>query len=544
MKEKLSFKEFSVSLIMFFTLAFMLFIYEPIVAYSSNVNDYWFNFKTLVLNNLLIFIGVLLSFSVLSFIIYFVSKKFKKDIVYKIYLMIVFIIFIATYIQGNYLAGSLPTLDGSPIIWSNYTKQGLISIGMWLVLIVINIILYKKLSKEYMSIVKYVSLAVFAMLSVSLVSILLTNKEIYVEKGSYTSTNLNINNLSKNKNFLILLTDCVDQKDFTEVIKSTKSENVFEDFTYYPDTLSAYGFTRDSVPYIFSGIWYEAKTTYAEHYLYAFDNSKLFHTLKDKNYDLNIYDEELWIFNNDTYDIKNVKKINSNIKFIPFIKQELKYILFKYLPFQLKRFSKIETLDYSLCKKEIDKNTDNRVFTWLDMVDYELINDVTLQDNNYFQFLHIEGGHYPFNLNKDMESIENGTYHDKLEATITFIDKYLKRIKESGQYDNTAIIILSDHGFNGYEHVGRQNPILFIKGFNEKHDLKVSDKKVSFEDLNEIYMDLLDGKQSNEMLKNIQKNRVRRYLYYKDYDKMSEQLLDGHAWETDKLKNTGKKYER
>lgn len=278
--------------------------------------------------------------------------------------------------------------------------------------------------------------------------------------------------------------------------------------------------------------------------MYAFDNSKLFHTLKDKNYDLNIYDEELWIFNNDTYDIKNVKKINSNIKFTPFIKQELKYILFKYLPFQLKRFSKIETLDYSLCKKEIDKNTDNRVFTWLDMVDYELINDVTLQDNNYFQFLHIEGGHYPFNLNKDMESIENGTYHDKLEATITFIDKYLKRIKESGQYDNTAIIILSDHGFNGYEHVGRQNPILFIKGFNEKHDLKVSDKKVSFEDLNEIYMDLLDGKQSNEMLKNIQKNRVRRYLYYKDYDKMSEQLLDGHAWETDKLKNTGKKYER
>lgn len=201
MKEKLSFKEFSASLIMFFTLAFMLFIYEPIVAYSSNVNDYWFNFKTLVLNNLLIFIGVLLSFSLLSFIIYFVSKKLKKDIIYKIYLMIVFIVFIATYIQGNYLAGSLPTLDGSPIIWSDYTKQSLISIGMWLVLIVINIILYKKLSKEYTSIVKYVSLAVFAMLSVSLVSILLTNKEIYVEKGSYTSTNLNINNLSKNKNF-------------------------------------------------------------------------------------------------------------------------------------------------------------------------------------------------------------------------------------------------------------------------------------------------------------------------------------------------------
>ena len=343
---------------------------------------------------------------------------------------------------------------------------------------------------------------------------------------------------------MILLTDCVDASDFSKVIENTKSENVFKDFTYYPDTLATYGFTRDSVPFIFSGIWYEAKTSFSEHYLYAFNNSKLFHTLKDQNYDINIYDEDLWIPNNDTYNINNVKKINSNVKFIPFVKQEAKYILFKYLPFPLKRYSKIEWLDYSLCKEEIIKDTDKRVFSALDKTNYDLIDDVNVQDNNYFQFLHIEGGHLPFNLNGKMESIENGTYEDKLEATITFIKKYLKRIKDSGQYDNTAIIIISDHGFNDYESVGRQNPILFIKGFNEKHDFQISDKKVSFEDLNDIYTDLLDGKQNKDILKNVKSNRVRRYLYYKEYDKMQEQLLDGHAWETDKLKNTGKKYFR
>ena len=42
----------------------------------------------------------------------------------------------------------------------------------------------------------------------------------------------------------------------------------------------------------------------------------------------------------------------------------------------------------------------------------------------------------------------------------------------------------------------------------------------------------------------IDDTRIRRYLYYKDYDKMIEQTLDGHAWETDKLKSTGVRYER
>lgn len=544
MEKKLSFKEFSASLIMFFTLAFMLFIYEPIVAYSSNVNDYWFNFKTLVLSNLLIFIGVLLSFSLLSFIIYFVSKKLNKDIIYKIYLTIVFIVFIATYIQGNYLAGSLPTLDGSPIIWSDYTKQSLISIGMWLVLIVINIILYKKLSKEYISIVKYISLAVFAMLSVSLVSILLTNKEIYVEKGSYTPTTDNINQISKNKNFLMLVVDMADSKTFNNVLKNMGKEELLKDFTYYPDTLSAYPFTRESIPFMLSGEWFVEQDTFTNYYNDVMDNSKFLKTLRDKNYDINIYESELGWTNEKALDVNNIKAVNFEIDKSNLFNQEFKYLSFKYLPFNLKKYSNIESLDYTLCRKS-DLDTNN-IYKMENDIVYDELNSLKTQKNNYFQFLHIDGGHYPWDMNKDFEKIENGTYEEKIESSIVVIEKYLDRIKESGQYDNSVIIILADHGNNGYDPVGRQNPILYIKGINEKNiKMKISDKKVSYDDLNQsIYYDLLDGKKSDDLLINIDKNRKRRFIWYKDYDKLYEQVLDGHAWETDKLKNTGKKYER
>ena len=169
-----------------------------------------------------------------------------------------------------------------------------------------------------------------------------------------------------------------------------------------------------------------------------------------------------------------------------------------------------------------------------------------MQKDNYFQFLHIEGGHYPWNMNKDFETIEEGTYEEKVESALTVIEKFLNRIKESGQYDNSVIIILADHGNNGYDSAGRQNPVLYIKGINETHDeMQISDKKVSYVDLNDsIYYDLLDGKMSTDLLPNIEENRTRRFIWYKDYDDMYEQTLDGHAWESDKLVNTGNRYTR
>lgn len=543
-KYKDKFRKIILTSILDFVLCFMLFIYEPIIAYSSNINDYWFNFKDMIVNNIILFLIVFSIIFLFNLLFYFISKKLDKPFIYNLYIIIFFVGFIDIYIQGNYLAGSLPTLDGSPILWNNYINQNIISILFLVLVILVNIILYRKFNAKYDKIVFYSSLLVFAMIFVSLISTLFTNKEIYVEKGNYASTNENINVLSSNKNFLVLVIDCVDSKKFDEVIKENNKENIFKDFTYYPDTLSTYGFTRDSIPFIFSGIWYEAQVPYSKYYLQAFDDSKLFNMLKKQKYDLNIYDDELQILNNDKYDVKNIKIVNSKVNFLSFVKQEVKYVLFKYLPFPLKKYSSIESMDYNKCKINVDNG--NTLFNWSDQKYYDLLDNIELQENNYFQFVHIEGGHLPYDLNENVDTIENGTYDDKLLATITIIDKYLTRIKESDQYNNSVIIILSDHGFNDYESVGRQNPALYIKGINEYHDkMLISDKKVSYVDLNDsIYQDLLNGKKSFELLSDIDDTRIRRYLYYKDYDKMIEQTLDGHAWETDKLKSTGVRYER
>ena len=537
-------KDITPAIILAFVASFMLFIYEPIITYASNTEDFWFDLTALFKANIVYLIIAMFTITLISSIVYIIAKWSKKDIIYKAYILIAFAIFFATYLQGNFFSGKLPTLDGSPIEWSKYKTQSIISIILILLTLGASILIGIKYKEKYKKIAIFICLVVLVMLSTSLISTMLTSKQIYEKKGIYTATNIDINKLSKNRNFLMLLVDMEDSKTFDKVVKDNNKEYLFKDFTYFPDTLSAYPFTRESIPYILSGVWFEEETTFTEYFNNAFTNSKFIQNLKDNGYDVNIYEKQLLWTDEKALEINNIKAVNTKLDKVKFLKQESKYILFKYLPFYLKKYSKIETLNYDVCRDE--ENSTYETFNDDNKMIYDVLGEISFQKDNYFQFIHADGGHYPWNMNKNFETVENGTYEEKIGSSITMIEKYLDRIKKSGQYDNSIIIILADHGNNGYNPIGRQNPILYIKGLNETHEeMQISNKKVSYVDLNDrIYYDLLDGKKSSELLEDIDENRIRRFIWYKDYDDMYEQTLDGHAWETDKLINTGNRYKR
>ena len=325
-------KEIVPALILAFVASFMLFICEPITSFSSNTEDFWFNLKILLSNNILFMFIAIILLLFLGNIALFLSKITKKKIIYDIFILIFNVGFVSTYIQGNYLAGGLPTLDGSPIDWKNYTTQSIISCVLIVVVLIINIVLFIKYNKKYMKIISYVALAVLIMLSVSLISILVGNPQIYQTKGVYTVTNKDINKLSTNKNFLMLLVDMEDAKTFEKVLKDENKEELFKDFTYFPDTLSAYPFTRESIPYILSGTWFEEETSFADYYNLAMNESKFIEKLMQENYDVNIYEQELCWNDSKSLEVNNIEEITAKADCIKYFKQEARYILFKYLP--------------------------------------------------------------------------------------------------------------------------------------------------------------------------------------------------------------------
>lgn len=528
---------------------FMLFIYEPLSMFATNVDDFWFDIYIMMKPNFLFFgLYVMGLFAFLS-AIYCINKYFNENLhIYKGTILLAFITLLVLYIHGNFFISNLPKMDGTEIDWNSYTKENVISCvivgGVSLTAIGT---MYKFKYDKVIKVYCFIVFAILFMLSTSLVSTL-TKDNVWNRKELIAvSTYNNINRASKNQNFFILLVDAVDSEKFNEVLEKSENSDMLNDFSYYPDTMSVYRFTRDTIPFLFSdGTLNKNENDFNTYYNDSFNNSKLINELEAKDYSISIYDSEFKWNSGNVSKINNVKTIDNSVNKKQYLKEIAKYDLFKYLPYPLKRFSHIEKMDYNNCR--VVSGTD--FFSWDDKEFYSIVksNEIEKIDENNFSFIHLEGAHVPFNYDGQLNELkEGGTYDDKVSATITVINEYLNRLKKSNVYDNSAIIIMADHGYDYKNGHGRQNPILYIKGIDEHHeDMITSDKPVSFTDFNEIYADLLNGKKSEDLLPNIDYERKRIFLWYEylNEDHMVEYEQTGHAWDESTLVPTGKEYNR
>ena len=530
--------------LIYFCFLFMCYIYEPIMMYATNMNDFWFDFGIMITPVLKIFLILYLVGCLFYTLIYFISNKCLKKInIFYVCLILTFIAFILTYIQGNYLIGNLPSLDGSVIDWSIYKVDNLITLGIWLCVIVGVVIACKKLKLEKM--VKYstyISLAVFLMLSVSLCTTLI-NTKAYKNKDGIYFTNENINTASSNKNFFIFLIDSVNSDTlYKEWEKDSKYEDLFNDFTFYNNALSTYAYTRDSIPQILTGKINRNELEFAEFSSAAYNDSYLFDMLQDKDYEMNIYDYQIVWNGQRNYDIKNVvSSKNSFINLVSFFKQETKYILFKYVPYGLKKYSKIDTMDFDLCIEKFRRDI-NLVHNMINFIP-----NLEITDANQFQFVHTDGAHVSFDFDENLTLTQNGTYKQEVHGNLKLLKAFLDRLKNNKVYDNSVIVLMADHGYNEKGgNLERFNPFLAIKGVNEKHDMIISDLPVSFEDLQDAFTDLLNDKKSVDLFKNVPEKRERKVLEYTfmKEDHMVEYKTTGKANDSSKFKKTGKVFDR
>ena len=522
---------------------FMLFIYEPIMMYANNMNDFWFNFNIMIKPVLEICIPIFLIGIVgITFLYLIVGVLLKKVNWYYSLLLIVFFIFFITYIIGNYLIGRLPGLDGSAIDWSIYTKENYITLGIALLLLIIGIISIKKCGlAKTVTYAAYLSLAICLMLGTSFVTTLNNNKNVFNQKNNLVLTFDNINTASKNKNYFIVLLDAVDSgKFYKEWQSDPEYKDLFNDFTFYNNALAYYPFTLNSIPLILTGKINRNEKEFSEFSSDAYNNSPLFQKLTDHNYNINLYDKSL-VWNGDKkFNIdNNITSSTFKIDLPYFFKQELKYVSFKYLPFPLKKYSHIETFSFDNC---IDK------YRFELPEGYSIIKDnpkLELTDSNEFKFIHLEGGHAPFNLNENLDSIENGTYRQKLHGNLKYVKSFLDRLKSNNVYDNSVIVIMADHGYGNTNTANlfyRMNPLLAIKGINESHEVTFSSKAISYEDINNTLTELIDGKQSSELFKDVPDTRERKFLWYHftKENSMVEYKTNGKANEINKFRKTGK----
>ncbi|MBE6127848.1 MAG: hypothetical protein E7185_01085 [Erysipelotrichaceae bacterium] len=534
---------------LFITLSgcYMLCICAPLDLYFNNKNEFWFNTDILVPQ----LIRMMCMIAPVVLLVYLLIRLINKK-AYYISLVVSVIAFVCSYIQGNFRIKNLPPMDGSSADWSRYTGENIITLLIWIAVGTIVVWIYRKVKdKGFASVAEVVSVLMAVILSITLVTTAIGSRNV-IKKALYVATKDGEFKASKQDNLFILVLDALDAYTYDEVaLAHPEYKEWFADFTYYPNTTSVFPFTTRSIPQMLTGKIFENEVDFTEYSTDALDNAEFLRHLEERNYQVGIYETELSYNGDKLSRFENFRTDDVELNMAAkntFIKEQFKLVLFKYLPYCLKQYVDCNTNSFVSMIWPPPFRTDN----------WDFYNDIQTTeteyiDQNNFRFIHVEGAHVPFRYDKDMNWISesDGSYYKNIEASMTLANAYIQKLKDAGVYENSAIIIMADHGSRildeEEDELYKFNPIFMVKGIGENHEYRVDQAPLSYEDLIECYERLMDHKPASECFDWKEgDHRVRRLIWsaWLQEDHMIEYTLDGHASEFEKMEPTGREFNR
>ena len=526
---------------------FITLVYGPLELYFTNRKDFWFAPNVIVPEVLFLFAAALL----LCILLLAAADRWAP----KLYTLLTGCFVWGTlvcYLHSNFLSGWLPSMDGSAVDWNAYPTQRALSAAVCVAAaLFVGFLGWKKWLQNAAF---FGGGALTLMLAITVVTLGLGSSSL---QGSYYfSTNKELQDYSSDKNFLMFVVDTVDGDVFEQLVNETPEyQEALRDFTYYSNTMSGYAYTELSMSQFLTGQWYEGDVPFETYCTKALNESPFLADLQNRDYRMGFYFGYNFFDKNSGPDrFVNLSLRTSEITTHPaFWRVILRMSCVKNAPFDFKRlgYGLPEKLNGLIQKGPVDFEnrfeSDNAAF-W----NYCQTTPVTTTGSDkVFKYIHLDGAHPAFLYGPHLEKVagtEQATYPNSVGSCLYVIENYLNMLRENDCYDNTAILILSDHGYgeNGTDE-GRQHSILLAKGFGEHHDYAVNEAPVSFGEMQSICDVLLDGGMSDEISTyRAGDSRERRYMLSSiistKNNQFTEYMQTGYAGDLNTMQKTGRVY--
>ena len=539
-------KELKIWILLGFVFSYMISLFAPVDFYFANPDEYWFSVWQLLVICGIVFVVVFFLF--LLFSMFIVNVKFSR-----ILLTAFFFGTIWLYIQGNWIPRDYGVLNGKGINWDNYTGYAISSIVVAVVCIMTCIIICVKYREQIPKVVKYGSIYLLIIMTGTTIWSFVGNASYLTKENGQVVTTKEEFVLSGDRDIVVFLLDTFDAGYFSNMLKKdwdTYAE-LFQNFTFYPDCVGAYPTTKGAVPYILTGVWYENKQSFADYYLNAYDNNPVYEAFAQNGYGLDVYTKNNCLSSDASKYYNNIMPGEYRISdSFSFAKAVYKMVAFNYMPHQLKRFFWTDSDSFSSFKKT---NMSYSAFS-TDVVKYAKRlkkNGVSVEPGKKrFKFYHLTGVHSPYTFGKKLIEDKEMKYtvYDEAEGNFTILSRYFQQMKDNGTYDSSTIIILADHGELNYA----QNPLFMVKNAEDRHEFTVSNSKMSWEYLSDLWENLANGVKIDELFFQdyADRNSQRRFLYYQWDDAwkreylpaMEEMICEGKASNPEDMKPTGVVY--
>lgn len=495
------------------TIATVLLFFAPLDFFYSNRADVWYDVYNILPSVLMVSILGALAVIFLGVILRNVPKVGKK--LGDGYSFVIFYLLVAFYIQGNFIKIPYGALVGIPIVWSDYRSDDVLSVVIWCLVLSTLLVAYKRLGDRFHLVEKTIEVALLfiAIFTLGMEFLVLDGGRAKFEKQS---TNKNEWTYSSDENFNILVLDSFDSRVFKDLVSKDddfrEKVEVLDGFTLYEDTLGCYNLTDYSVPVILTGQLYLNQSTYGEFVDKAYSESELLNRLSEDGWSQNIY-VPITLPQDDKVVFDNAYRIRmTSIYEKKFLMDMYKTVAFRYMPTPLKHFfyeSFFEVGANKIADNSQSESTE-AAFDW-DNVRWNnghLENGFEIVDDKMFHYYHLQGIHPPRQYHSNFDFTTNPeevSLEESMILNMTIICRWIEHLKECGLYDNSIIVIMGDHGAWEYEAENNvaQTPLLMIKGMNENHEFVVNTMPVSYLDLQEGYLELIDGRKSYDLFDSV-----------------------------------------
>jgi len=238
------------------------------------------------------------------------------------------------------------------------------------------------------------------------------------------------------------------QSDMFSLTLNGKTTKSFAGFTFFPEATTLSGRTDMSIPSVLTGKAYDFGTRQFDYQKSAFNDSNSFvYWLKQKGYETYAYIHPMWGFKLGLFDRVKVHGITKKINQDVLNRTLLQVWAYSNLPIQLASLI-VDQVDIEQLKNQNMLPPTAPLMSYQTaqlMLDYE----ESLSEVNRYTFAHLILPHFPYVLNDDCsydpERVTATPVSQSKCATKLMVD-FINELKGLGRFDDSLIIIQSDHG--------------------------------------------------------------------------------------------------
>lgn len=499
-------KDFLLSLYAVGVLLAICLLWAPSEFYWVNAKEFWFSLRDIMAYCILFFA---VAFIIISALLFLVGTRIRL-LATSLAVSLAF----GLYIQGNWINADYGLLNGNEINWDNYKIYSIINFGFWTFIIIFPVILLLILKREKWMMLITRALNIFVIfLVVSFITIGISSGSTDTSTAYASVTNKDQFLLGDEQNVVVFILDSFDSNLYDLILKEDGTLFEFEDFTYFSNTTGGYPTTQASIPYIITGAEYSNQEPYYDWLLDAYKNAEIFNVLENLNYNIGVYEAQFIpkYGMEDMIDNLNYSGRAEVGNKIGLFRKYMDFVLFRYMPHQFKPYFVAYTGELEQYKGESEYKEDDVQF-------YQKLISEGLQireGSSSFRFYHLQGAHPPYSYDTELNEVEESRQPLQARGSLNIVKKYIEYLKQLGIYDQTAIVICADHGSSAWSELSVA-PLLMIKKVDEHHPFSIDDTAVSYSELNNSIISLIDSNESRDTVWDNEENPLteRRFLYY------------------------------